>query len=147
MAVTGRRNWGVHGMTEYSRQARQTELDYSAPGRAGEGAKGVWDSKDRRQYRRHQVKADAVLIANGRAHDCVIEDLAAGGLRVSVDAELPVHTLVKFEDSDAGTLKGKVLRTSSGCAIIKISADTNSAAYIVDLICREVGDKQHQSTP
>lgn len=130
-------------MTEYGRQIRQTELDYSVPSRHGDEGKGVWDSKDRRQYRRHQVKAAAVMIANGQAHDCIIEDLAIGGLRVTVDADLPAHTLVKFEDAVAGTLRGKVLRTSPGCAIVKINADTNSAAYIVDLICRQVDDKRH----
>jgi len=81
------------------------------------------------------------MIANGEAHDCVIEDLAVGGLRVSVDADLPAHTLVKFEDAVAGTLKGKVLRTTPGHAIIKISTDKAASAYIVDLICQEVGDK------
>ena len=78
---------------------------------------------------------DTLLIANGASHPCVIEDLAIGGLRVSIATELPTHTLVKFEDPVAGTLKGKVLRASPGSAVIKINHDRCSAAYMLDLIC------------
>ncbi|NQV21444.1 MAG: PilZ domain-containing protein, partial [Rhodospirillales bacterium] len=100
--------------------------------------KGVWDSKDRRQYRRHRINAPALMVAEGEEHDCMIEDLAIGGLKVTVDAELSIHTLVKFKDDVAGTLKGKVLRTAAGTAIIKTKTDKDAAAYILDLICREI---------
>lgn len=125
-------------MMNSGQPTRQTELDYPAPRRNGHPTKGVWDSKDRRQYRRHRINAPALLVAEGEEHDCMIEDLAIGGLKVTVDAELSIHTLVKFKDDVAGTLKGKVLRTAAGTAIIKIKTDKDAAAYILDLICREI---------
>lgn len=128
-------------MTNSSERARQPELDYPEPHRNGQSAKGVWDSKDRRRYRRHRVNAAALLIARGKEHDCVIEDLAIGGLKVSVDADLSTHTLVKFKHPIAGTLKGKVLRTAAGMAIIKINTDQSAAAYILDLVCRDIDQR------
>lgn len=130
-------------MTNASEQARQPELDYPESGRNGHPAKGVWDSKDRRHYRRHKINAPALLIARGKEHDCVIEDLAIGGLKVKVDADLASHTLVKFKHPVAGILKGKVLRTAAGTAIIKINTDKNSAAYILDLICQDNDQRPH----
>jgi hypothetical protein len=122
-------------MTDTQYRGRQAELDYRAERSIDTSVKGVWDSKDRRQFRRHPLAANSILVANGNRYPCVIEDIAIGGLRVSVDAVLPIHTLVKFEDEDAGTLKGKVLRATPGSAVIRISADKGSAAYILDLIC------------
>jgi hypothetical protein len=124
-------------MTNTDHRALQTELNYKVQNPKILPVKGVWDSKDRRQFRRHPLAAETILIANGKRFPCVIEDIAIGGLRVKVDAALPIHTLVKFEDGLTGVLKGKVLRNNSGTTVIKINDNKGSAAYMLDLMCSQ----------
>jgi hypothetical protein len=124
-------------MTNADHRTLQTELDYKVQNPKILPVKGVWDSKDKRQFRRHPLAAETILIANGKRFPCVIEDIAIGGLRVKVDAALPIHTLVKFEDELAGILKGKVLRNNSGTTVIKINNNKCSAAYMLDLMCSQ----------
>ena len=107
----------------------------------GRFRKPMPSSADRRRNERYPVASGLQIVVEGRASDCRVDNVSAGGVRVVPAVDVPVGTTVSVRDPSTGmSLDGEVLGHEGGGTRLRFASE--AAGIIVSTWMRTADERR-----
>lgn len=86
--------------------------------------------QERRRYPRYRVAASLFVEVDGRTENCSLDDVSAGGVRLSPRLDAAEGTIITVRDADSGLeLTGRIVGSDSDGT--RVSFDSEDAGIVV----------------